>query len=54
MRTEASSRSGLEKSGERRIPVDTINGHNAALSPYATLLTGLGFDADRGTLTLWS
>jgi len=38
---------------ERRIPVDTINGQNAALSPYAALLAGLGFDADRGTLTLW-
>jgi len=39
---------------ERRIPVDTINGLNAALSPYAALFAGLGFDADRGKLTLWS
>jgi ATP-dependent Lhr-like helicase len=38
---------------ERRIPVDTINGQTAAGSDYAARLISMGFDADRGTLTLW-
>lgn len=38
---------------ERRIPVDTINGQCAALTDYAALLISMGFDSDRGSLTLW-
>ncbi|HOZ72561.1 MAG TPA: helicase-related protein, partial [Spirochaetales bacterium] len=40
-------------SPERRIAVATINGESAASSPYAGLLAGLGFEADRGVMTLW-
>jgi ATP-dependent Lhr-like helicase len=40
-------------SPERRIPVESINGSPAAESPYAGLFARLGFDSDRGALTLW-
>nr|HPG87335.1 hypothetical protein [Spirochaetales bacterium] len=40
-------------SPERRIAIATINGESAASSPYAGLLAGLGFEADRGVMTLW-
>jgi ATP-dependent Lhr-like helicase len=38
---------------ERRVAVATINGESAASSPYAPALSRLGFEADRGVLTLW-
>lgn len=38
---------------ERRIPVASINGEPAASSPYAPAFAALGFDSDRGSLTLW-
>ena len=38
---------------ERRIAVDEINGQTAAASPYAGALREVGFEADRGRLTLW-
>jgi len=38
---------------ERRIVVASINGERAARSPYAERLTAMGYDADRGSLTLW-
>ncbi len=38
---------------ERRIVVASINGESAADSPYAGALLGMGFDSDRGALTLW-
>jgi ATP-dependent Lhr-like helicase len=38
---------------ERRVAIASINGDSAAASPYADMLLGMGFDADRGTLTLW-
>jgi ATP-dependent Lhr-like helicase len=37
----------------RRIIVRTINGQRAAYTDYAQVLIDLGFEADRGTLTLW-
>jgi ATP-dependent Lhr-like helicase len=40
-------------SPERRVAVASVNGVPAASSPYAGLLAGLGFEADRGVLTLW-
>ncbi|MCP5452836.1 MAG: DEAD/DEAH box helicase [Spirochaetaceae bacterium] len=40
-------------SPERRIAVASINGESAASSPYAGLLAWLGFEADRGVMTLW-
>jgi len=38
---------------ERRIAVELINGVAAARSPYAERLVAMGYDADRGSLTLW-
>jgi ATP-dependent Lhr-like helicase len=38
---------------ERRIAIARINGESAACSPYADRLTAMGYDADRGSLTLW-
>ncbi|MBU1078870.1 MAG: hypothetical protein KKB59_00130, partial [Spirochaetes bacterium] len=38
---------------ERRVAVETINSAPAASSAYAPLLSELGFDSDRGSLTLW-
>lgn len=38
---------------ERRLVIETINGQRAAHSPYAGLFLRLGFEADRGLLTLW-
>jgi ATP-dependent Lhr-like helicase len=38
---------------ERRIVVSRINGEAAAITPYADTLLAMGFEADRGILTLW-
>jgi ATP-dependent Lhr-like helicase len=38
---------------ERKIVTETINGVQAAKSPYAAVLKGLGFESDRGKLVLW-
>jgi len=40
-------------SPERRVVVSKINGEAAADSPYARVLVSMGFEADRGALTLW-
>lgn len=46
------ARAGIVVPG-RRLPVETINGVQAAASAYAERLRNAGFDADRGVLTLW-
>ena len=38
---------------ERKVVVDTVNGHPAAAGPYAAVLKDLGFEADRGRMVLW-
>ncbi|MDR0586871.1 MAG: hypothetical protein LBG26_06495, partial [Treponema sp.] len=38
----------------RKLVIETINGQNAAASPWADPLTAAGFTADRGRLFLWS
>jgi ATP-dependent Lhr-like helicase len=40
-------------SPERRIAIARINGESAARSPYAATFAAMGYDADRGSLTLW-
>ncbi|MDR2049225.1 MAG: hypothetical protein LBP69_07195 [Treponema sp.] len=37
----------------RKLTIETINGQNAAVSPWADPLTAAGFTADRGRLFLW-
>jgi ATP-dependent Lhr-like helicase len=38
----------------RKLVIETINGQNAAASPWADPLVAAGFTADRGRLLLWS
>ena len=38
---------------ERKVVVETVNGHPAAAGPYAAVLKDLGFEADRGRMVLW-
>lgn len=42
-----------EISPERRIVVETVNGVPAAGSRWAGALAAIGFEADRGSMTLW-